>query len=168
MKVSARFTIAVHTLLMIAYFPGVRVTSEMVAASVGTNPVVIRTVYGKLKQAGLLSVQRGTGGTELAKSPDDITLWDVYRAVEGDDVDGMLRFSDDLSGACPIGGSIRELLLIHFRQAVEALKERLSETTIEELRCEVEAHNDRKMDLPMVVDWYRRHGYVPDDDAATA
>jgi len=146
---------------MIAYFPDVRVTSEMVAESVGTNPVVIRNIYGELKKAGILYIQRGTGTTELAKSPNEITLWDVYQAVETAAVDEMFKFSDTLSGACPIGSSIRELLLIHLQDAVDLLKCRLSETTIEELRFEVEAHNSQKVDLPAIVDWYRKNGYVP-------
>ena len=59
MRVSTQFTIAVHALIMIAYFPDIRVTSEMVAESVGNNPVIIRNIYGKLKKAGILSIQRG-------------------------------------------------------------------------------------------------------------
>lgn len=166
MKVNARFTIAVHALLMIAYFPDVRVTSEMVAASVGTNPVTIRNIYRSMKQAGLLSVQRGVGVTGLARPADTITLWDVYQAVETDAVEEMFKFSDSLSGECPIGGSIRELLLVHVREAVDALKERLSETTIEELRCEIEAHNARQVDFAAIVDWYRSNGYASTTEIA--
>lgn len=168
MKVSARFTTAVHALLMIAYFPNVRVTSDMVAASVGTNPVIIRNIYGSLKKARLLSVQRGTGGTELAKPPQEITLWDVYQAVEPNTADEVFKFSDALSGACPVGSSIRELLLVHLQDAFDLMKSRLAETTIEELRCEVEAHNEQAVDFPTIVAWYREHGFVPDDETDRA
>lgn len=165
MKVSSRFTIAVHALLMIAYFPDVRVTSDMVAASVGTNPVVIRNIYSNLKKAGLLSVQRGTGGTELARSPQEITLWDVYRAMEPDTADEVFKFSDALSGACPVGSSIRELLLVHLQDAFDLMKSRLAETTIEELRCEIEAHTSKAVDFPTIVAWYREHGFIPDEQS---
>lgn len=160
MRVSTQFTIAVHALIMIAYFPDIRVTSEMVAESVGNNPVIIRNIYGKLKQAGILSVQRGTGNTTLTRPADRITLWDIYRAVETDAVDEIFKFSDTLSGVCPIGSSIRELLLIHLQDAVTLLKDSLSKTTIEELRYEIEAHYNQKIDFPSIVDWYKENNFV--------
>lgn len=142
MKASSQFTIAVHALLMIAYFPDVRVTSDMVAQSVGNNPVTVRNVYGRLKRAGLLSVQRGTGATALARPAGEITLWDVYAAVEADSADEMFKFSDALSGTCPVGGSIRGLLMGHLNRAVDAFEESLSATTIEELCEEVAGFRD--------------------------
>lgn len=164
MRVSTQFTIAVHALIMIAYFPDIRVTSEMVAKSVGNNPVIIRNIYGKLKQAGILSIQRGTGATALTRPANKITLWDVYRAVETDAVDEMFKFPDSLSGICPVGSSIRELLLIHLQEAVGLLKDSLSKTTIEELRFEIETHCNQKIDLPAIVAWYKKNGFDTDKD----
>jgi len=92
MRVSTQFPIAVHALLMVAYFPDIRVTSEMVAESVGNNPVIIRNIYGKLKKADLLYVQRGTGDTKLKKPANEITLWDIYKAVETDVVSEVSNF----------------------------------------------------------------------------
>ena len=165
MRVSTQFTVAVHALLMIAYFKDIRVTSEMVAASVGNNPVIIRNIYGKLKRAGILSIQRGTGATALTKPADKITLWDVYQAVETDAVDEMFKFSDTLSGSCPIGSSIRELLLVHLQEAVNLLKDSLSKTTIEELRFEIETHCNQKVDFPAIVAWYKKNGFDTDRDS---
>ncbi|ULQ60970.1 Rrf2 family transcriptional regulator [Brucepastera parasyntrophica] len=160
---STQFTNAVHALIMIAYLPDIRVTSEMVAESVGNNPVIIRNIYGKLKQAGILSVQRGTGVTELAKPANKITLWEVYQAVETDAAGEIFKFSDTLSEICPVGSSIRELLLIHLQNAVTALKDSLSKTTIEELRYEIEAYNEQKIDFPSIVAWYKENGFDKGD-----
>lgn len=165
MRVSTQFTIAVHALLMIAYFPDIRVTSKMVAESVGNNPVIIRNIYGKLKQADILSIQRGTGVTALTKPANEITLWDIYKAVETDAVDEMFKFPDTLSGVCPVGSSIRELLLIHLQEAVNSLKDVLSKTTIEELRFEIEAHYNQKVDFPAIVAWYKRNGFDTNTDS---
>lgn len=164
MRVSTQFTIAVHALIMIAYFPDIRITSEMVAESVGNNPVIIRNIYGKLKRASILSIQRGTGVTALTRPANEITLWDVYKAVETDAVDEIFKFSDTLSGVCPIGSSIRELLLIHLQEAVTLLKDSLSKTTIEELRFEIEMHCNQKVDFPAIVDWYKKNGFDTDRD----
>ena len=147
---------------MIAYFPDIRVTSEMVAESVGNNPVIIRNIYGKLKQADILSIQRGTGVTALTKPANEITLWDIYKAVETDTVDEMFKFPDTLSGVCPVGSSVRELLLIHLQEAVNSLKDVLSKITIEELRFEVETHYNQKVDFPAIVAWYKKNGFGTD------
>lgn len=66
MQISSRFTMAVHTLLCIDYFGKTeKVTSDFIAASVGTNPVIIRKLLIQLKAAGLIQVKRGTGGAAL-------------------------------------------------------------------------------------------------------
>ena len=83
MQISSRFTMAVHTLLCIDYFGKTeKVTSDFIAASVGTNPVIIRKLLIQLKAAGLIQVKRGTGGTALEKPIADISLYDVYHAVD--------------------------------------------------------------------------------------
>lgn len=166
MRVNTQFTIAVHALIMIAYFSDIRVTSEMVAESVGNNPVIIRNIYGKLKQAGILSVQRGTGHTALTRPAADITLWDVYEAVESTAPEDMFKFSNTLSGACPVGSTIRELLLIHLQEAVTQMKQSLSKTTIEELRFEIEQHTNEGIDLVRIIEWYQEH--FPDVYCETA
>ena len=59
MQISSRFTMAVHTLLCIDYFGKTqKVTSDFIAASVGTNPVIIRKLLIQLKAAGLIQVKR--------------------------------------------------------------------------------------------------------------
>ena len=63
MQISSRFTMAVHTLLCIDFFGKTeKVTSDFIAGSVGTNPVIIRKLLIQLKAAGLIQVKRGTGG----------------------------------------------------------------------------------------------------------
>ena len=60
-----------------------KVTSDMIAESVGVNPVIIRKTLSQLKKAGLIHVARGTGGAELAKrSRLRSVCWMIYQAVE--------------------------------------------------------------------------------------
>ena len=57
MKITSKFTVAVHTLLVINYFSkSEKVTSDFIAASVQVNPVVIRRSMQDLKAAGLIDV----------------------------------------------------------------------------------------------------------------
>jgi DNA-binding IscR family transcriptional regulator len=86
MQVSRDFTIAVHTLLCISYFSREnKVTSDFIASSVGVNPVIIRNLLIKLKNAGLIEVKAGTGGATLAKEAKKITFLDIYHAAGCDE-----------------------------------------------------------------------------------
>lgn len=82
MQISARFTMAVHMFACVDAFPGRKMTSEFMAASIGTNPVTVRRLLRQLRTAGLLEVSRGTGGVTITRSLTEITFLDVYRAVE--------------------------------------------------------------------------------------
>jgi Rrf2 family protein len=109
MSTSSRFAVAVHALALIARAGDEPVKSEGVAASVNTNPVVIRRLLCELAHADLVVSQKGaSGGTRLARKPEDITLLDVYRAVEGKDVFRLQRHRP--SGNCPVGAGVEAVL----------------------------------------------------------
>ena len=85
MQISTKFTIAVHLLTAVAYFSeSQKVTSDFLAGSIGSNPVIIRNIMGQLKEAGLIDIKRGPGGVTLEKKLTDISFLDIYKAVEGD------------------------------------------------------------------------------------
>ena len=73
---------AVHILSLVHIERNQTLTSAYIAGSVNTNSVVIRRLISKLKQAGFLETHQGSGGIQLLKPLTDITLLDVYRAVE--------------------------------------------------------------------------------------
>lgn len=133
MQISTRFSIAVHTLLCIAHFaPTTKVTSAFIAASVNVNPVVIRRTLGMLKEAGLVHVEAGVGGASLARPLDEITLLDIYRAVES--VAGELfDFHASPNPACPVGRNIHAVLDGELTAAQAALEGRLAQTSLADL-----------------------------------
>ena len=110
MQISSRFTIAVHILTCIDYFAAEHtITSDFLAGSVGVNPVIIRQVIIQLKAAGLVEVSRGKTGITLSRGLEDITLYDVYEAVES--VKGKLfRFHENPNPKCPVGKNIHAAL----------------------------------------------------------
>ena len=110
MQISSRFTIAVHILTCIDYFAAEHtITSDFLASSVGVNPVIIRQVILQLKAAGLVDVIRGKTGITLSRRLEDITLYDVYEAVES--VKGKLfRFHENPNPKCPVGKNIHTAL----------------------------------------------------------
>ncbi|MFF2877156.1 Rrf2 family transcriptional regulator [Gottfriedia sp. NPDC057991] len=133
MKISSRFTVAVHILSLVTMENSALCTSEWIAGSVNTNPVVIRRVMGKLKNAGLIQVRRGTGGATLQKSLSEITLLDVYRAVEVVEEGELFQFHEKPNPNCPVGANIQAVLELILNRAQEAMEKILDEVTMEEL-----------------------------------
>jgi Rrf2 family protein len=128
MKISSRFTVAVHILALLALEKNVLCTSEWIARSVNTNPVVVRRVIGKLKKAGLVEVRPGTGGAFLAKDIEEITLLDIYRAVEVVGEGELFQFHEHPNPHCPVGANIQsvlEMILLHAQTAMEQVFEEI-------------------------------------------
>ncbi|MEQ8201150.1 MAG: Rrf2 family transcriptional regulator [Syntrophomonadaceae bacterium] len=137
MQLSSRFPVAVQLLIIIAWTPDkYKVTSEVLALSVNTNPALIRRILGSLKTAGLVSVTAGTGGAKLARAAQAITLLDVYRAVELTSDDMLFGLHATPNSHCPIGKNINQVLQPHLDQARRALEDSLQQVTIQQLVSE--------------------------------
>ncbi len=133
MQISSRFTVAVHILSLLSIDQNSPCTSEWIAGSVNTNPVIIRRVTGQLKKAGIVNVRPGTGGAYLLKGLDEITLLDVYRAVEVVKEGGLFHFHEAPNPACPVGANIQTVLNLILRRAQSAMEQILGEVTMKEL-----------------------------------
>lgn len=105
MKISVRFTAAVHTLLCILYFEkDYRVTSDFIAESTGVNAVIIRKILLQLQKAGLVETAAGVGGSHLVKKPEEINLLSIYKAVNEDNVHRtVFSFHPSPNSQCPLG-----------------------------------------------------------------
>ncbi|OQC68483.1 MAG: putative HTH-type transcriptional regulator YwnA [Verrucomicrobia bacterium ADurb.Bin006] len=55
--INSRFTVAIHVLCLLAHSQGQALTSEYIAGSVNTNPVVIRRLLAALRRAGLVRLR---------------------------------------------------------------------------------------------------------------
>jgi Rrf2 family protein len=134
-KISSRFSVAVHILLLVDRIP--MLTSEEIAGSVNTNPVFIRKIQAKLKKAGLIDVQPGVGGAYLLKDPDEITLLDVYRAVEVVEKNELFQFHEHPNMNCEVGANVESIFRSHVRKAQIAMENELARTTLKELAEEL-------------------------------
>lgn len=109
MASSSRFAIAVHTLALMANFEGKPVKSEYIACLVKTNAVVIRRLMCELSKANLIESQSGAnGGSWLKKESQDISLWEIYRAVEMGEVFSLHKPAEESN--CQISCNIAEVL----------------------------------------------------------
>jgi len=132
-QISTRFSIAVHTLSLIAITPN-ECTGDYIAASVNTNPVVIRRIMGMLKKAGLVDVRPGVGGASLCRAPEAITLLDVYRAVNVIEDNQLFRVHEGPNVLCPVGRNIENVLQAELCEAQAAMEQRLAQTNISQLK----------------------------------
>ena len=138
MKIASRFTVAVHTLLVIHTFgKEQKTTSDFIAASVQVNPVIIRRTLLSLKAAGIIEVKAGSGGATIVRDLKDITLYDVYRAV--DSVEGdIFHFHENPNPACPVGKNIHAVLDTHLADAQAAMENELKKVTLLDLTRELD------------------------------
>jgi Rrf2 family protein len=132
---NSRLTIAVHVLawLTLAQRQGREVlTSEQVAASVNTNPVIIRRCLGDLRRAGLVQVRHGSGaGWSLARPSEDITLLEVYDAVGPERPFSLHHTEPNLE--CPVGHGIRPALDQVYGQLDEVLRRELMLVSVDDV-----------------------------------
>lgn len=139
---NTRFAVATHILIVLRMQGGEPVTSELIASSVNTNPSLVRRLLSQLARAGLTMSQMGTGGGALLARPaDEITLLDVYRAV--DEETGVIPLHKAPNPNCPIGRNIQNVLEKRIDMAQRALYDQLSRTTIADLAKDV-AHRERR------------------------
>ena len=129
---------AVHVLALLAYKEGDRVTSALLAASVNTNPVIIRRLLLALQRARLVDTCKGAGaGSRLSRSPKRINLAEVYRAVEGGQP--FAKPSRRPNRACPVGHCMTQALDKVFASAQRALERDLEQTTLADILDSVNA-----------------------------
>jgi len=132
MKRNSRLSLALHTLGHMAGDPGRVQTSSDIAAHAGTNPVVVRRVLGRLREAGLLTAERGhSGGWKLARPPQDITLADVYLALD----ESLIASPDqDHVPSCSVENALYRRVTDVMRDIEHSLIERLAETSLSDMR----------------------------------
>ena len=132
MQFSSRLPIAVHILLAIVEFEGKeKTTSAFLAGSVNVNPVIIRNTLGQLKAAGLVAVKAGEGGASLAKEPEDITLVDIFDAVEKEEA--LFHFHENPNPKCPVGKNVHAVLDNKLFAIREAMREKMKSITLQDL-----------------------------------
>lgn len=108
---------------------GELLTSDRLATSVNTNPVVIRRILGQLKKAGLVEVRAAAGGTYLRRDPATITLLDVYRAVDVVE-EHLFSVHEHPNPHCVVGRHIQAALDGTLARAQAALEQELAATTL--------------------------------------
>ena len=173
MQIPSRFSIAIHICLCVEFFNEdsefnkdgdkkhcKKMTGEALAESVGINSVIVRNILALLKNAGLISIFRGSNGARLTKSATQISLLDIFYAVESTPKSEdsltlkreskesthkesaytkervgytLFRFHTNPNLLCPLGKNIHSLLDSHFIKAQRVLEEYLASVKLSDL-----------------------------------
>lgn len=127
---SSKLSVGIHILTVLALYPNMALTSEQIAGSVNTNPVVIRRLLGLLRAAGFVESKTGVGGGwVLVADPKRITLLDVFRTIEPRNQAFALHRSEP-NHQCPVGCNIQDVLCGIYAEIQKGMAEQLERTTI--------------------------------------
>ncbi len=127
MRINTKCSLALHILIVIAVFSeSHKMTSEAIARSTGSNPVIIRNILSYLKKAGIIDIKRGGGGAVLKLDPAEISVWKVYTAIDPTMLQELIGLHPNPSSQCPLGREIYALL----REPYDAIRESVRETML--------------------------------------
>lgn len=131
MKFSHKLSDAVHLLAYIEIFPDDDLSSRAIARSIVTNPSMVRSLMMDLRKAGLLKTRQGSAEPELAKRPEEISLYDIFAAVDMDH--HLLHVDGDTEQKCPVGGNIQGPLAKAYAEVEEAAFAKMREISLQEI-----------------------------------
>lgn len=125
------FTLAIHSLTLLALQPDRMSTSEYIAESAGVHPVRIRKVLSLLKKHGFIKSKEGTGGGFIfALELSEVSLWDIYKITS----EGALQPKcPESNEQCIVGANMQSVLFTIFLGAENHLGEYLKDYTIKEV-----------------------------------
>ncbi|UJF32795.1 RrF2 family transcriptional regulator [Paenibacillus hexagrammi] len=135
---SQQFSVAIHILCFLEFNKAGRTTSELLGASVNANPAVIRRIMRKLTQAGLLVSTLGAGAAiSLTRSAEQITLLEVYQAIQQEEHSELFVIHPNPNPECPVGSKMPFLLHGVYGNVQAALEQQLSQVTISQLAHQI-------------------------------
>lgn len=129
MRISTKFSDAIHILSFIYIYKNkIQLSSDNIARSVEISPVMVRKLMSQLKKAGLLETTHGSANPQLARPTEDISLLDVFLAVE--DNHHLFTIDYETNPQCIVGGNIQTALEKYYNEAEIAAKAKLDQTKL--------------------------------------
>lgn len=136
MSNNTQFSIAVHIMAGLGYKDGADITSSSLARSVNTCPSFVRRILSKLSKAGLVHTTIGKAGAcTLAKGANEISLFDIYEAVDAPKVFAIHGY--DVQKPCPVSCNIKTALERVLGKAQTSVEESLKGITLDKIISDV-------------------------------
>lgn len=101
---STKYAVSIHILSLIALKREESITSDYIARSINTNSALVRRLMIDLKKAGLIQTQTKIGVTKLLKNPKEISLLEIFKAVENKH--DLFAIHSNTNEECPVGAKI--------------------------------------------------------------
>lgn len=127
-----KFSVALHILTMISESKNV-LSSQALATSVGTNASYIRKVIALLKNAGLITSHQGKSGYRLSKSPQEISLLEIYFATQEVERMNLFQLHQNANLDCPVGKHIEGAMSPIFASVERQLEQELAQKTLDDV-----------------------------------
>ena len=131
MKKSVKLSDSVHVLVLIATDPFNNLTSARLAESIKTNPSFVRQIMSKLKQAGIIESVPGHPQPHLATDSKNISLLDIYHAVEGNEP--VLHLDTDINPECGPGVNIQLSLKAYYQDIQKNVEQQMKKITLQDI-----------------------------------
>lgn len=127
-RTNTQFAVAIHALTLLTSDDGAPQSSEQMSRSIAANPVHVRRVLGRLRDAGLVTSKPGPhGGWQLLKPAGEVSLGDAWRAVhEEAPIFGL----HGVQPGCPVGASITTALTVLDGQLTASVVRELDGITV--------------------------------------
>lgn len=135
MAISTRFSDAIHIMAYIDIYQKTKLSSENIAKSVMTSPVVVRRIMSALQKADLIQTTHGSPNPTLAREASDISLLDIYLAVEKDKP--LFTVDPKTNPQCIVGSQIQQVLTRNYHEVQAAALGRLARITLQDIIDEI-------------------------------
>ena len=133
---SVQFTVAAHIMAALGFFRGKELPSATLAESVDADPSFVRKSLSKLSKAGLIATTRGkNGASALTRSPEQITLLDIYRASAAPPTFAIHNYP--VEKRCPISRNIKGCMSSVLRKAQHSFENSLDRITLADVVGEI-------------------------------
>ena len=136
MAANTQFSIAVHLMLALGLNCGKEVTSAQMASSVNTSPSFVRRILAKLSRANLVTATTGKAGfSALAKPADEISLLEIYRAVDAPPTFAIHAYP--AQNFCQVSCNIESVMQKVLAKAQSSFEGSLAQTSLAEVIADI-------------------------------
>lgn len=142
MKFSNKLSDGVHILAYIEIYKNGDLSSAAIANSIESNPSLVRRMMSRLNKAGLLVSQPGVVAPKLGRSAEEITLLDIYQAIE--DNRNLLHVDKKTNPKCIVGGNIQETLTGVYQQIQQDAEDSMKKVTLQYIIDDILVNNAKK------------------------
>lgn len=128
---NGRFPIAIHILTLLSKAGDELLSSDFMAGSININPALVRKEISNLRNHGLIASKEGkSGGYSLGRSAMQITLAEVYLALNNQPVLGIAKNAPNPD--CPVGKQINKNIDRLYTELDNTLLRKLGSISIED------------------------------------